>query len=216
MNATILALSSSGFSALTNLFFRKCSSVNSNTERYLFYYYLISFIGSFFFQLEWNVGTWKPHIFGAGCAAGVLNVIMMLVTAKALQYIPSGVTFTFQNVGSVFPNILLFLIFGSSYGFFVTHNQIMGMMLIVLGLLSGVFPSSQGMERPTVWLKYAFGCCALQTAILSIFQVRLLLFDLWGGSDALFMMSFLEWLYCSSRSYFYVRRWPFTIEPILL
>lgn len=192
MNATILALSSSGFSALTNLFFRKCSSANSNTERYLFYYYLVSFIGSFFLQAEIQQIRWHSFLFTAGCVAGVLNVIMMLITARALQYIPSGITFTFQNAGSVFPNLVLFLILGPAFGFLVTYNQIVGMILILFGLFLGIFPIHSSKASPTVWLKYAIGCCLIQTAILSIFQARLLLLDMHGNRDAQFMMGFLE------------------------
>ena len=41
---------------------------------------------------------------------------MMLLTTRALQNGPAGLTFAFQNPSAVFPGMILFILFGIRYG----------------------------------------------------------------------------------------------------
>lgn len=192
MNAILLAIIAAGCASLSNLFFRKCSATNAATYQFLFYYYLSSFAGSFLIRPDLILSSWNPTILMIGCGAGLLNVFMMIITSRALQHTSAGITFTFQNASSVFPNLVLFILLGSSYGFIVTGHQIAGMCLILVGLFAGIWQNNQEKNKSSTWLKYALGCCLVQTVILCIFQSRFLFFT--NGevddSDVWFMVGF--------------------------
>jgi hypothetical protein len=102
----------------------------------------------------------------------------MLLTAKALKRGPAGLTFAFQNASAVFPGILLFLIFGSDFGFSCSYLQLMGMGLVLFGLFLGARNTSTDNSKATFkWLKYAIGCFIVQIFALCFIQGRCILFD---------------------------------------
>lgn len=192
MNALLFAIIAACCASLSNLFFRKCSSTNAAAYQFLFYYYLSSFAGSFLIRPDLILTSWNPTILGIGCIAGLLNVIMMIVTSRALQHTSAGITFTFQNASSVFPNPVLFLLLGSSFGFMVTGYQMAGMFLILIGLFAGMLQRNQEKKKSTKWIRYALGCLMTQTLILCIFQTRFLAFadGVVDDSDVWFMVGF--------------------------
>jgi len=183
---------------------------------YLLFYFLVSLVWSVIINIELLTHTWNPLVIVIGGIVGLLNVGLMLLTSKALQNGPSGLTFAFQNAGSVFPNLILYLIFGPAFGFIVTPYQILGMSLVLLGLfLAALRNANQSATISKTWIWYALGCFLAQTAILTIFQWRCLLFcpennhilipfaipegdDAWFMpgffATALFFQSFAFWL----------------------
>jgi drug/metabolite transporter (DMT)-like permease len=179
MNALFICLLASCFGSLSNLFFRKNSASNSTQNGYLLVYYLVTFVFSFaLFPSIWETAfSFKMTCIGA--LAGILNVAMMLLTAKALKNGPAGLTFAFQNVSSIFPGLLLFLFFGAEFGFTFSSLQALGLCLVVIGLFLGAI-TKENSANPTArltWLTYALGCLAVQILVLSIMQWRCLLFD---------------------------------------
>lgn len=175
MNATLVTLSAAGCGALSNIFFRKC---NASANSFLICYYIVSFLWSFLINFNLLMETWNPIVLLIGGMAGILNVGMMFLTSQSLQRGPLGLTYAFQNASTVFPNIVLFLLFGSAFGFMVTHFQLVGMCILLIGLWWA--SRSGGGEQLTMtkgFLKYALGCFLVQTLILTIFQWRCLLFS---------------------------------------
>ncbi len=192
MNAILFALIAASCASLSNLFFRKCSSNNSAAYQFLFHYYLVSFICSFLIRPDLILNSWDGNILLIGCGAGILNVIMMTITSRALQHTSAGITFTFQNASSVFPNILLFLLLGSSFGFIVTSHQVVGTVLILIGLFAGLLSNKSAKSNSTKWRRYVFGCCFVQILILCIFQSRFLITgnSASDAADVWFMVGF--------------------------
>lgn len=183
----------SGCASFANFFFRKnsVSNFSVNTNFYLFIYFIFSFFISIAIHPE--IIFYSPNLImtGTGVIVGMLNIGLMLVTARALQLGPAGLTFAFQNASAIFPGVLLFLLFGSSFGFSVTMLQIAGLLLVLFGLYWGCRNEKQdGLSLK--WLKYALSCFAIQVFALSLIQARCLLFDcsqfnVVSGDDIWFM-----------------------------
>lgn len=179
MNSITITLLASFLAASANLFFRINSSHKStaSVNGYLFIYYFISFIASlFFFSEVWSSSISWQMIFLGGIVGG-FNVALMVLTANALNTGPSGLTFAFQNASSVFPGFLLFIIFGTAYGFSCSITQLAGMALVILGLYLGAVGNSSGGSVSKKWLIWALGAFSVQVIALAIIQGRCILFD---------------------------------------
>ncbi len=212
MNFLLIILYAASFAALNNLIFRFNSSKSTNINSYMSALYLFSFLLSLLFlnkEIEWN---WT--IVSIGMVVGVLNVCLMYLTALALKDGPSGAVFAFQNGAALFPGLILFLIFGPSYGYSLSQFQILGIILIVIGLYSfarNISPSptlsievsaSQVKNTPSYkWLPYALAAFSFQVLALTLIQWRCLLFSncadhflipirLPEATDSFFMPSF--------------------------
>lgn len=129
------------------------------------------------FPTLWNTAL-SPTMAAVGSVTGLAYVAMMGLTALALKTGPSGLTFAFQNAGSVFPAILLFLAFGPSFGFLWTYSQLVGITLVLGGLFLGARSTSNNTPTNTLkWLKYAMGCFAAQIVALTLIQGRCVFFN---------------------------------------
>lgn len=180
MNSLLICVVSACFAALTNLFFRKNSdnAVVKNSQGYLAVFFFFSFL--FSLVICHDIWHQRPHlvIVGMGAMVGVLNLLMLSYTAKALQTGPSGMTFVFQNASCIFPGILLFLIFGQGYGFTYSYMQFLGAVLVVMGFYIGAKKETSSTGKSSLkWLKYALICLAIQILALSFIQGRCLFFN---------------------------------------
>lgn len=166
---------------LSNLFFRKNSDASETTANgYLVLFYLLSFLASFIFYPEvfFTPPSWTLILLG-GCV-GALNISLMLLTAKALQKGPSGLTFAFQNASAVFPGVLLFLLFGQEFGFEMSGLKWLGIGFVLTGLFLGTRDASHSDSKASdsvKWLIYASAGFIVQVLALSFIQGRCLLFD---------------------------------------
>jgi hypothetical protein len=178
MIATIFSLFAAVAAALSNLFFRKNALTSSITSPsgYLVLFYFFSFISSFIFFPEIWHSQINYTLLVVGGFVGVLNIVLMDLTSRALHKGPAGLTFAFQNASAVFPGFLLFLSFGSSYGFSCSLLQIGGMALVLFGLFLGA-KEGEGSHTSWKWLKYAISCFIIQTIALTCIQGRCILFD---------------------------------------
>jgi len=103
----------------------------------------------------------------------------MLFTFQALRKGPAGLTFAFQNASAVFPGIFLFLIFGLEFGFAFSYFQLLGMVLVLVGLFLGVRGKNENSGSPPIsktWIKYAIACLLIQILALTCIQGRCVLF----------------------------------------
>lgn len=183
MNSIILVSLAASSAALANLFFRvnssdskKEESVEQTVTSYLLVFYLLSFVSSFFLfpaTLTTPINYWMLFV---GGIAGLVNVMVMVLTAKALDKGPAGLTFAFQNSSSVFPGLLLFLIFGSAYGFHCSFIQVVGMVLVLLGLYLGTQGTNEKVKSFS-WLKWAAAAFFMQMLALTLIQGRCILFS---------------------------------------
>lgn len=183
MNSLVICLMAATSASLANFFFRKNASANSNSSAYLLIFYLFSFVFSLFiFPDIWHTPiNFKMLIVGG--LAGLFNIILMLLTAQALKQGPSGLTFAFQNASAIFPAVILYVIFGSEFGYMIYSTQVVGILLVLLGLFLG--SRSSGNEKKPIsltWLKYALGCFVVQVLALTFIQGRCVLFAC-AGTD---------------------------------
>jgi hypothetical protein len=183
MNALTFSLLAAGFASLSAFFIRKNSNSQTSSNGYFLFHYFASLLIAFaIFPNFWETPL-NLTMLGIGGCVGVFNVLLMFFIAKALQRGSTGLTFVFPNVSSIFPGLLLFLVFGPSYGFEFTYLQLLGMALVICGLIFATKGSTQGnitAARPPVskvWLKYAFGCFVVQIFALTLIQWRCLLFS---------------------------------------
>lgn len=173
--ALLFSFSAAGFAAFSNWIFRKASVQNregTRIQEYLIFFYFLSFLTA----LTLSPSLWKtpfhPLMGSLGAAVGLLNVFLMRLTSKALTLGPSGLTFAFQNASAIFPGLLLFLIFGPSFGFSCTFLHLIGMTLALCGLFLG-----QKGAVAMNWLKIALACFSIQVIALTLIQGRCILFD---------------------------------------
>ncbi|KAF3363133.1 Uncharacterized protein PHSC3_000319 [Chlamydiales bacterium STE3] len=178
MNGITFALLASGCASFANYFFRRSSSSNmsSGPNFYLFIYFLSSFLISLVIYAELRLHSPSWLMIGIGALLGMLSIGLMLATSQALSRGPAGLTFAFQNASAIFPGILLFLIFGASYGFSCSLCQVIGLLFVLFGLYWGCRGERQG-NASFAWLKYALACFIIQIAALSLMQARCLLFE---------------------------------------
>lgn len=182
----VYLLSSACLAALANFFFRRNLEKGGSSSAFLSLYFLASLILSFAFNHTLLGARFSPVMTLLGCFAGFLNFMMMRFTAKSFLLGPPGLTLTFQNASCIFPGLLLCLLFGPSFGFFLTPWLIAGFILIVLGLylssrtygeLSDETASPASKTNFSLWLLFAISVMLLQGLILTLFQWRVLLFN---------------------------------------
>ena len=177
MSALLFSFLASVCASAGNLFFRRSlGNISRDTQAngYLAVFYFLSFV--FFFYPEiWHTPFDLP-LFSIGACVGIFNVTLMLLTAKALNAGPSGLTFAFQNASAVFPGMVLFLSFGSDFGFSFSPLQLLGICLVLMGMFIGA-KNETGKGSSISWLKYAIACFIVQIFALTLIQGRCLLFD---------------------------------------
>lgn len=182
MIALFFSLLAAGFTSLSSLFFRRNAdnlATDGSPNGYLLLFYFISFILSFFFFPELLKFNINYTILIIGACVGFLNSILMLLTSRALKQGPAGLTFAFQNASAIFPGLILFSLLGSDFGFSCSYTQLVGMMLVLLGLFLGA--KKEAPQASSRWLKYALACFSVQIFALTLIQARCLLFS---SSDA--------------------------------
>lgn len=182
MNSIIFTSFAFLCAAFTNLAFRKNSEKDptSTSSGYLFLFYLFSFVTALVLSMEVVEIRFNLLSFLFGAVVGVLNVLLMYLTSKALNSGPAGLTFAFQNASAIFPALVLYAILGTNYGFSCTSFQLIGMSLVVFGLILGTKGTSQQKSTTKVtwkWLKYAVLCFSVQIMALTIMQGRCVFFE---------------------------------------
>lgn len=182
MNSLFLVVLASGCAALSNLFFRKSSSkeTQGSYSGFLLFNYILSFISSLFFFHE--IWTTPPNVIVLviGSLVGIFNVGLMFLTGQALKYGSSGLTFAFQNSSAVFPALLLFLFFGKDFGFSTSYIQLLGLGLVIFGLFCGTLSQSRqpsSSQNSSKWLIFVLSCFFVQVIALTFIQGRCVLFD---------------------------------------
>lgn len=190
MNALFFVLLAAVCASLSSLAFRKntdSSVTNQSPNGYLILFYFSSFLLSFLYDPKiWNTNI-NFTILGIGACVGILSSSLMFLTSKALKQGPAGLIFAFQNASAIFPGLILFLLFGSNFGFSFTLMQLLGIALALFGLFWGArhasdtqyssSASSTDNRQSIKWLKYTLLCFVVQISALTLIQARCLLFD---------------------------------------
>lgn len=181
LNSLSITLCASCCAAMSSYFFRKNedskTEIKNATGYLLFFYFTCLVLSLACFPEIWKAQLSLTMIVMGG-SVGVLCVLLMELTSRALQKGPSGLTFAFQSASAVFPGFLLFLCFGPSYGFACSIGQIIGIILVLLGMFYGVRQREDKDEvAVSGWLTYALAGFLVQILILTLIQGRCLFFD---------------------------------------
>lgn len=179
MKGITFSILAAGCSASSSLCLRKKAAFPAiSMPGFLAVYYLISLLLSIVISPDIWSTPFSPMMFLMGTMVGICNIILLQLTERALQNGPAGLTFAFQSASSVFPGIILFLIFGHDWGFSYSWNQLIGVFLVILGLFLGARSrTSNGEKASLAWLAYASAAFAIQILALSLIQGRCILFD---------------------------------------
>jgi hypothetical protein len=180
MNSIAISFSAAGFSSLSSLFFRKNTdhaTNGSSSSGYLVLFYIFSLALYFLFFPDIWEGQVSWIIVLIGVCVGLLSSTLMALTSEALQRGPAGLTFAFQNASAIFPGMILFLLLGPDFGFSCSVVQLIGMMLVLIGLFRGATEQSVRVaDSSSEWLTYALACFIIQIAALTCIQARCVLF----------------------------------------
>lgn len=162
-----------------NFCLRKNGEKQKSAGGYLTLYFISSFVISVT-TAGIAFDNFRPVIPTVALIAGILNFLMMGLLALALRKGSSGLTFSFQNSASIFPSLVLFLIFGSAFGFSMNVYILFGFCLLITGLfLSARNQNVKPVQKTSFmkWLILAVAIFFIQGLILTLFQWRCLLFS---------------------------------------
>ncbi len=156
---------------------RTLSSRHGTAGGYLSFYFLVSFLcAATLNSLFTFKQPWSPTMTLLGGLTGLLVIALMITMGLALGTGPSGLTFAFQNSGSILPPLLMALLFKSAFGFSISLGNIIGMLLVIGGLFWAARTKKTGVISKR-WLTFALLTFFCQAIILSIFQWRCLLIE---------------------------------------
>jgi hypothetical protein len=173
----VLVFLASVSASLSSLALSKTLYRGTSVGGYLSVYFLSGFlISSFLNGMVFSHIPMNCPMTLLGIAVGFLISILMFVMGKALQNGPSGLTFSFQNSGAILSPLLLAFIFKKPFGFSLSFENCIGMILVILGLFWAAVGHAKMSVRKT-WIAYALVTFIVQGLILSIFQWRCLLFQ---------------------------------------
>jgi hypothetical protein len=108
---------------------------------------------------------------------GALLGILLFSLGKAIERGPPGFTFAMLNSGSVFPGLIMALLFGASYGFIYNLWHGIGSLIVLLGLFWGARQVSQ-MKDFRSWWGFSMIMFFLNIAIFCLMQFRAMLLNL--------------------------------------
>lgn len=177
--STFLILVAALNASLSGLMMRRTlGKEGSSVNGYLTFYFLISCL--FASLLNSILSTRQPlslSMISLGGITGLLVVALMVTMGFALEKGPSGLTFAFQNSGSIVPPLLMALIFKGSFGFSLSLGNIGGMILVIAGLFWAARNGKSAERLSSNWIIYALLTFLCQATILTIFQWRCLLIE---------------------------------------
>lgn len=176
MSSSFLLASLGALSAsFSSLAIRKTIEYKGEVGGYLAFYFFISFLSAACANL-WIMphSLFSPVMAFVGAGTGVLVIALMATLGLALKTGPTGLTFAFQNSGSVFSPLLMTFAFGASFGFPLSLANSIGMGLVVAGLFWATRGGDNRIQSKQ-WIFFALATFTCQALILSIYQWRCLL-----------------------------------------
>ncbi len=164
--------------SLANLFMRKSIDLGGSAKGYL----VFQMLTAFFVAIALNPVRsgdygWNGSITVLGIIAGTLLAFMLFFLGRSLETGPAGLTVSILNAATIMPAIVMFVIWGSSYGFPYTIWHALGSLLVLWGL----FSATRGVRMLVGWKKwllFSISVFALHVMILVLYQWRAFLLNL--------------------------------------
>lgn len=174
MNAVILVILAASLSALANFLIHKTLQLKKTTEGYLLASFGCSSVLGFFYYTKLTYIPLSLGMLIAGSLAGFLVFLLMQMTTKALKMGPSSLTFAFQISGSLFPGVILFFLFGTPFGYELTYDMILGLLLVLIGLFWSAAPASIAHQVTIKWILLVCSLFLIHLAYTTLIQWRCL------------------------------------------
>lgn len=169
-----LILLASLFVAISNFCMRRSIDSEGSTKGYLMIMLsVISLIAFFLNPLRVADFTWSYAIAVFAITAGIILSMMLTSLGKTLEAGPSGLTFAVLNASTVFPILVMVLLFGSKFGYFYTIWNALGSILMLIGLFWAGFSSIRTFDFQK-WLLFMTVTFVLHILFLVFFQWRAL------------------------------------------
>ena len=222
--AILIAIS---FASLANFFIRKNIESNGTSSGYLICSFGFSFLTLGVSYKNLLLTPISYEMIGTGCMAVLLISLMLRITLATLRFGASGLTIAFQISGSIFPGLVLYFVFGESFGFAINSSLIIGLLLVIVGLFwSTSLEQTKSPSKKGLWLLLVISIFIIHLAFVSLVQARSLLFtktpdhsllffrcspeqDIWFMVGMLSIPFFLEFLTKINSA-----RWPTKLELI--
>lgn len=170
-----LAFAAGSCTALANLCMRRSIDVGGNTNGYLLVQLLISaFVAIWTNPIQNESYDIDATTMALGVLAGISLAGIMIFMGRSLSRGPAGLSVAFINASTIVPGILLFLIFGSAYGFVFDTQHWAGIALIVIGLFWASTTSLQAKDK-WGWVRAISIAFVAHVLLLVLFQYRGLL-----------------------------------------
>jgi len=119
-----------------------------------------------------NDYNWNTSIVLIGLVTGLLFGVLLWSQGKAVERGPPGLIFAIVNSASVFPGIVLAVLFGEPFGYIYTLWHAVGSLLVIVGLFWAGMQARR--MRGASWLPYAFISFFSHVLMLSFIQWRAL------------------------------------------
>jgi uncharacterized membrane protein len=158
------------FAAISNFCLRKSIDAGGSSKAYL----VVQLTFSFVIMVLMNpVRTQDFGYNGAsvilGLCGGVLLGLLMWGLGKTLEKGPPGLSFAVLNTSSIMPAILLFLLFGTSFGHSYDVANGIGSFLVTLGLFWAGWTSEKSPHK-IAWMCFAVLIFLVHTFFLVFLQ----------------------------------------------
>lgn len=198
--AIMLGILAASLCGLSSLFMRKSIDSGGNSKGFLVVQQLLSLIVAILLNpVRTGHYNWNNSIAFIGIFAGIIMGMMMFSIGKALEKGPPGLTIAILNSSTVVPAIIMFFIFGVSFGHVYHWWNALGSILVVLGLFWATKETLSTYSNKQIWLVFAASAFLLHALFLVMIEwesmllrpnlpfTRLLPFNLDSSSAQWFM-----------------------------
>ena len=165
--AIFLMVASGLLGGVSNLCMRRCFDAKGAVHAFFIYQLFFSF-AAVLLLYPWRAGSydWNNSILWLGLWGGITLGVMKLLLGKAIESGPSALTFAIVNSASVFPAVIIVLLFSSWIDCQYSTQNAMGSILVILGLLWAGISDSTKPSKKYFWMILALAAFILQVAFL--------------------------------------------------
>lgn len=164
--------------ALANLFMRKSIEYGGSAKGFLVFQMLLAFCVALLLNpIRTGQYACNSSIVGLGIIAGCLLALMLFCLGRSLETGPAGLTISVLNAATIVPAVVMFLVWGSSYGFPYTMWHAVGSFIVLFGLFMAG-KSALLLANWKKWLVFCSTMFVLHVLILILYQWRAFLLNM--------------------------------------
>ena len=160
------------FGAMSNLCMRRSMDKNGSAGAFfVFQLFFTCLVATLLHPIRTGSYAWNIPVAAIGLFAGVFLGAMKMMIGKALQKGPAGLTFAAVNSASVMPAIVIVLMIGSLIDYRLTFYDLLGSILVLVGLFWAGWDKSEKPET-RAWILFATSAFLLHVFFLVLTECR--------------------------------------------